>query len=69
MIFSDIKESVFIEVCRSSNVITNDVRKILDEKLGIRNTAAHPSTVKIHESKVVNFVEDLVDNIIIKYEI
>jgi len=67
--FSDISEAVFIEVCRSAKVITNDVRKILDEKLGIRNSAAHPSTVTFHDTKVVNFIEDLVDNVIVKYEL
>lgn len=65
--FGDIKESVFIEVARSAGVISNDVRKILDEKLGVRNTCAHPSTIQIHDSKVVNFIEDLVDNVIVKY--
>jgi hypothetical protein len=67
--FSDVPESVFIEVCRSAKLITNDVRKILDEKLGIRNTCAHPSGVEIHKTKVINFIEDLSDNIIIKYKI
>lgn len=67
--FSDIKESVFIETCRSARIISNDVRKILDEKLGIRNTFAHPSGVEVHPTKVVNFVEDLVDNVILKYRI
>lgn len=67
--FSDIRESAFIEICRSAGIISNDVRKILEEKLGIRNTCAHPSGIEVHPSKVVNFVEDLVDNVIIKYEI
>lgn len=67
--FSDIRESAFIEICRSARIISNDVRKILDEKLGIRNTCAHPSCVEVHPSKVVNFVEDLVDNVILKYTI
>lgn len=67
--FGDIRESTFIEVCRSAKIITNDVRKILDEKLGIRNTAAHPSTVEVHDTKVVNFIEDLVDNVIVKYKL
>jgi hypothetical protein len=67
--FADLKESVFIEVARSAGVITNDVRKVLDEKLGIRNTCAHPSTVDVHRSKVVNFIEDLIDNVILKHPI
>jgi hypothetical protein len=67
--FGDIPESVFIEVCRSARLISNDVRKILDEKLGVRNTCAHPSDVEIHRTKVINFVEDLVDNVLRKYPI
>jgi hypothetical protein len=65
--FADIKESAFIEIARSAGIVTNDVRKILDEKLGIRNTCAHPSTVVIHDSKVIGFIEDLVDNVVAKY--
>ncbi len=67
--FTEIPESVFIEVCRSAKIISNDVRKILDEKLGIRNTCAHPSGVEVHRTKVINFIEDLVDNVITKYKI
>jgi len=65
--FMDIPDVVFIEVARSARIITKDVRKILDEKLGIRNTCAHPASV--HETKAINFVEDLVDNVIVKYPI
>lgn len=65
--FSDIPEGIFIEVIRSASIISNDVRKILDEKLGIRNSCAHPSAIEIHDSKVINFIEDLVDNVIVKY--
>ena len=67
--FGEMKESVFIEVCRSANVITADVRKILDEKLGFRNSCAHPSSISIGDSKVVSFIEDLVDNVIAKFTI
>jgi hypothetical protein len=69
MTSGDIPEFVFIEVCRSAKLISNDVRKILDEKLGVRNTCAHPSGVEIHKTKVINFIEDLVDNILTKYPI
>jgi hypothetical protein len=65
--FGDIKESQFIEVCRSAGIISNDVRKILDAKLGIRNSFAHPSTITLPKSKALEFIEDLVENIILKY--
>ncbi len=65
--FSDIPENKFIEICRAARIISNDVRKILDEKLGIRNSVAHPSNIVVKPSKAFNFIEDLVDNVILKY--
>lgn len=65
--FGDLKESVFIEACRGAGIISNDVRKILDAKLGIRNSFAHPSTITLPKSKALEFIEDLVENIILKY--
>lgn len=67
--FGDLKESEFITVCRSAGLVTSDVRKILDEKLGFRNSCAHPSSIAVGDSKVLSFVEDLVDNIIAKHPI
>lgn len=65
--FSDIPEGKFIEICRAARIISNDVRKILDEKLGIRNSCAHPSNINIGKGKVFEFIEDLVNNVILKY--
>jgi len=67
--FSDIPENKLIEFTRSANVISNDVRKILDEKLGTRNSSAHPSGITIKPPKVIDFVDDLVSNIVLKYRI
>jgi hypothetical protein len=65
--FTDMKESKFIEFCRVAKIISNDVRKILDQKLEIRNSSAHPSGVTIGKTKVIDFVEDLVENVVLKY--
>lgn len=65
--FSEIPENKLIEFLRSAGIISNDVRKILDTKLGIRNTAAHPSAVMISEVKATDFIIDLVSNVILKY--
>ena len=54
---------------RAANVFNNDVKKILDEKLGIRNTAGNPSTVTVHGTKAANFIEDLVENVLLKFPI
>lgn len=65
--FSELPEGKFIELLRSSQIISNDVRKILQTKLGIRNTAAHPSSIMISEVKATDFIIDLVENVILKY--
>lgn len=65
--FLEIKETKLIELCRAAGIITNDVRKILDQKLGTRNSCAHPSGVTVNKSKVIDFIEDLVDNVILKF--
>lgn len=65
--FQDIREKKIIELCRTADIITNDVRKILDDCLGVRNSAAHPSDVKIGRSKVISVIEDLVSNVIKKF--
>jgi hypothetical protein len=65
--FGDIPEGKLIEFWRSSGIISNDVRKILEEKLGVRNSSAHPSSVAIKTSKVIEFVDDLVENVVLKY--
>lgn len=67
--FSEIPEGKFIEFCKSGGIITNDIRKILDTKLGVRNSYAHPSSLKMLESKAVEFIEDLVNNVLLKYSI
>jgi hypothetical protein len=67
--FSEIPEGKFIEFCRSAGIISNDVRKILEEKLGTRNSSAHPSGITIKRSKVIEFIEDLVTNVVGKYAI
>ena len=67
--FTEIKETKFIELCRAAGIISNDVRKIMDQKLGTRNSCAHPSGVTVNKSKVIDFIEDLVDNVILKFTV
>lgn len=65
--FGEIKETKFIELLRAAGIVTNDTRKILDEKLGIRNTAAHPSKTHLQASKAIEFGHDLLANIVLAY--
>lgn len=66
--FSEIRDDrAFIEILRSARIITRDVQRILDENLGFRNTCAHPTAIAIPENKVVAAIEDLAENVILKY--
>lgn len=67
--FTEMKESKFIEFCRQAKIISNDVRKILDQKLDIRNSCAHPSGISVNKTKVIDFVEDIIENVVLKYKV
>jgi hypothetical protein len=64
--FMELKESEVIDICRSAAIITNDVYKILDEKLGRRNSAAHPNDIKITQVQAEDFITDLINNVVLK---
>jgi hypothetical protein len=60
------KEQHFVEILGSSGIITRDVKRLLEEKLGFRNSCAHPNALLVSDAKVVSFVEDLVFNVILR---
>jgi hypothetical protein len=64
--FGELKESEVLQVCRSANIITSDVFKILKEKLDKRNTAAHPSIVVIAPHTAEEYIIDLITNVVLK---
>jgi hypothetical protein len=64
--FAELKEFDVLQVCKSAGIITNDVFKIMREKLDRRNTAAHPSSVVITQLQAEDFITDLVNNVVVK---
>ena len=62
----ELRESEVIEICNSAGIITKDVHKILAEKLGKRNSAAHPSSVSIGQLQAEAFIDELVKNVVLK---
>lgn len=64
--FSELKESEVLQVARSSGLITNDLFKVLKEKLDRRNTAAHPSNIEIAPHTAEEFAIDLINNAVLK---
>jgi len=64
--FSELKESEVIEISRSAGLIDQAMHKSLIEKLGKRNTAAHPSTQTITQIQADEVIHDLVANVLLK---
>jgi hypothetical protein len=64
--FSELKESEVLQVCRSANILTNDLFKIFKEKLDKRNSAAHPSSVVIAPHTAEEYIIDLIPNVVLK---
>jgi hypothetical protein len=64
--FDEIKEYEILQVCKSANIISGDVYKIMAEKLGKRNSAAHPANVVITQLQAEDFISDLVNNVVLK---
>lgn len=64
--FTEIKESQMLQVCKSANIISGSVHKILKEKLDRRNIAAHPSGVMTLQPTAEEFISDLIENVVLK---
>jgi hypothetical protein len=62
----ELKESEVLEVCNSAGIISKDIHKILKAKLDRRNSAAHPSSVKIDQLQAEEFIDDIVKNVVLK---
>lgn len=64
--FSELKESQVIQVCKSANIISGSLHKILKEKLDRRNVAAHPSGVHVSQFTAEEVIKDLIENVVLK---
>lgn len=65
--FTELSEVKLIELMRAADLISNDTRKLLDEKLGIRNSAAHPSDLVFDGHKATEFSSDLIQNVLLRF--
>jgi hypothetical protein len=63
--FSDLKESDVIKISRAAKLISGETLKLLEEKLGKRNSAAHPSGKVITVVSAEEVIVDLLENIVL----
>jgi hypothetical protein len=64
--FNELKEDQVLQVCKSAQIISGNLHKILKEKLDRRNIAAHPSATVTSQHTAEEFILDLVQNVVLK---
>lgn len=64
--FEDLKEDEVVDIAATIAGVTNNMKRSLKEKLGRRNTYAHPSTMTIAKPQVDDMITDLVNNIVLR---
>jgi hypothetical protein len=64
--FEQMKEAEVLDAVAVLPGITDNMKKTLKEKLGRRNTYAHPSTMTVAKPQVDDMVTDLVNNIVLR---
>lgn len=58
----EMSEREVIEVANSAGIIDGNMHKVYVEKLGKRNSVAHPSTQHISQVQAEGFIDDLITN-------
>ena len=67
--FSTLRESVIIDICKREQIVNQNVAKILNGRLGDRNSAAHPSTIHVGQLQAEAFIEDIVSNVVLALKV
>jgi hypothetical protein len=65
-VMEELKEAEVIGIAKDAGIIAKDIWKILEEKLGKRNSAAHASSVIIGQLQADALIDDLVKNVVVK---
>jgi hypothetical protein len=67
--FEELKEDEVIDILGNLPGFSGNVKRMLKEKLGRRNTYAHPSTLTIGRSQVDDMITDLVNNVVLAFKL
>jgi hypothetical protein len=64
--FEELKEDETVDIVGNIPGITSGMKRLLKEKLGRRNSYAHPSTIAVSKPQVDDMITDLVQNVILR---
>ena len=67
--FEDLKEDEVVDILGWVTGISGSVKRLLKEKLGRRNTFAHPSLLVVDRPQVDDMITDLVNNVILSLKL
>jgi len=62
----EFKEHEVIDACSHAGLVSDNMKKIMNDKLARRNMAAHPSLVEFTQYQAEDAISDLVNNVILK---
>jgi len=65
----EMSEREVIEVASSAGIISGDVFKVYKNRLDQRNSAAHPSTLRVTQVQAEGFIDDLIRNAVLQVKI
>lgn len=65
----EMSEREVIEVCNSAGIVSGNVYKVYVNKLGTRNSVAHPSTLHVTQVQAEGYIDDLIRNTVLLLKI
>jgi hypothetical protein len=65
----EMSEREIVEVASSAGIISGDVFKVYKNRLDQRNSAAHPSTLRVTQVQAEGFIDDLIRNAVLQLKI
>ena len=64
--FEEIKDNEFLLTVKTCGMLSGSQYNILDTRLKERNRYAHPTNLEITDTISIAFIEDLVNNVLLK---
>lgn len=65
----EMSEREVIEVASSAGIINHDVYKVYKNRLDQRNSAAHPSTLRVTQVQAEGFIDELIRNAVLQLKV
>jgi hypothetical protein len=65
----EMSETEVIDAASSASIINDGIYKVYKNRLDQRNSAAHPSTLRVTQVQAEGFIDDLIRNAVLQLKI